>query len=60
MDNNIFYCYSYKLCLFLRAFEMKYISIGINKNTNVKYYTFEKSKRLDKLIKLWNDNKYLK
>lgn len=39
---------------------MKYISIGINKNTNVKYYTFEKSKRLDKLIKLWNDNKYLK
>lgn len=34
-----------------------YLSVGINKNTNIKYWTFQKSKRLDELIKLWNQIK---
>lgn len=54
---NIFYCYSKRMSLFLRAMKEEYISIGINKNTNMKYWTFAKSDRLDKLISLWNEIK---
>lgn len=39
--------------LFLRAMNEKYISTGLNKNTNTKYWTFKKSDRLDSLIELW-------
>lgn len=53
----IFYCYSYKMQLFLRAMNEKYIGTGINKNTNTKYWTFIKSDRLDSLIELWTSVK---
>ena len=32
---------------------------GINQKTKVKYYTFEKSERLDKIIELYNKVKHL-
>ena len=40
------------------AFNEKYAFTGVNKNTGVKYYTFEKSERLDKIIELYNQVKY--
>lgn len=55
--NKYFYCYSKRMSLFLRAMKEEYISIGINKNTNMKYWTFTKSDRLDNLISLWNEIK---
>lgn len=55
--NNCFYCYSKRMSLFLRSMKENYLSVGINKNTNIKYWTFQKSKRLDELIKLWNQIK---
>lgn len=39
--------------LFLRSMNEKYVSIGVNKNTQTKYWTFTKSDRLDKLIEVW-------
>lgn len=54
---NIFYCYSYRLTLFIRSFGLKYISTDINTNTNQRYYTFEKSERLDKIISFYNEVK---
>jgi len=56
-DCELFYCYSKRLSHFLRAF-IPYKSVGINKNTNSKYYTFEKSERLDNLIKHYNHIKH--
>lgn len=58
MDNNLFYCYSLRLKYFLKAMGLIYISSGINKNTNIKYCVFEKSKKLDDLIALWNGIKH--
>ena len=57
MINN-FYCYSKKLSHFIRAFDISYISIGIHPITNVKYYVFTKSKKLDKIIALYNEVKH--
>ncbi|WP_408631363.1 DUF5659 domain-containing protein [Mediterraneibacter hominis] len=56
--NNIFYCYSKRMSYFIRSFGIQYISIGFNKNTNTKYYIFEKSKQLDKIIQFYNEVKY--
>lgn len=52
--NNYFYCYSKRMSLFLRSMKENYLSVGINKKTNTKYWIFQKSERLDKLIELWN------
>lgn len=54
MMNDIFYCYSKRMSLFLRSMKEEYIAFGENKKTHVKYWTFYKSERLDNLIKLWN------
>lgn len=52
--NDIFYCYSKRMSLFLRSMKEKYIAVGENQKTHVKYWTFYKSERLDTLIELWN------
>lgn len=53
-----FYCYSKRMAHFIKAFDIKYINIGINKRTNVKYYVFTKSEKLDKIIELYNKVKH--
>ena len=58
MENDKFYCYSKRLAYFIRSFNIKYLSVGINKNSNVKYYIFQKSDRLDKIIELYNSVKH--
>ena len=57
--SNYFYCYSKKMAHFIRAFDVRYINIGTNQNTHTKYYVFEKSERLDRIIELYNKVKYL-
>lgn len=56
--NDKFYCYSTRMSYFIRSFNVKYIDIGFNAKSNMKYYVFEKSERLDKIISLYNDVKY--
>lgn len=55
---NHFYCYSKRMFYFIMSFGIKYLSFGVNKNTNKKYYIFEKSERLDKVISLYNSVKH--
>ena len=57
MENN-FYCYSKRMSLFIRSFGISYLSVGINENTKAKYFVFEKSERLDKVINLYNEVKH--
>ena len=55
--SDLFYCYSKKLSFFIRAFGIRYENVGLNKNTNTKYYTFIKSDILDEIIELYNSVK---
>ena len=56
--NQYFYCYSKRMAHFIRAFDIRYVNVGINEKTNTKYYVFNKSERLDKIIQLYNSVKY--
>lgn len=56
--NDKFYCYSNRMYYFIMAFGLKYLDRGINKNTNTKYYVFQKSDKLDQIIKLYNSVKH--
>lgn len=58
MDKN-FYCYSNKMRHFIQSFGIPFTSIGINKNTNTRYWVFVKSERMDKVIQLYNSVKHL-
>lgn len=57
-ENNLFYCYSNRLALFLRSFRFRYINSSVNKNSNTKYWVFEKSDKLDEAIQLYNEVKH--
>lgn len=52
-DKNIFYCYSFKLAYFIKSQGVSYLFKGRNKNNNLTYYAFQKSDRIDHIIKLW-------
>lgn len=56
--NDIFYCYSDKLSHFIRAFGIKYIEVGFNAKSGKKYYSFEKSQKLDEIIVLYKKVKH--
>ena len=58
MENNIFYCYSTRLKDFLSSMKFRYSSIGMNGNTNKKYWTYEKSDTLDSAIQTYNNLKH--
>lgn len=57
MSQN-FYCYSTRMSYFIRSFNIKYINVGFNAKSGTKYYVFEKSKKLDKVIELYNQIKH--
>ena len=56
--NDKFYCYSNRLSLFIRSFGVKYIEIGVNAKTKTRYHLFDKSKKLDSIIELYNEIKH--
>jgi len=58
MSNKYFYCYSRRLMFFLRSMKFSYYTTGVNSNTDVKYWTFEKSARLDNALELWSQVKH--
>ena len=58
-QTKYFYCYSVRMCYFIRSFNLKYNDKGINKTSNTQYYVFDKSEKLDKIIELYNKVKYL-
>ena len=53
-DNNIFYCYSFRLAYFIKSQGTDYLFKSKNKQNNLTYYAFQKSQKLDQIIMLWN------
>lgn len=58
MENHKFYCYSKRLFHFIKSFNIDYLSVGINTKSHNKYFVFEKSDKLDKIISLYNEVKH--
>ena len=56
-DNDKFYCYSFKLHCFILAFGEKCVISKVNSNSKKRYWIFNKSKRLDKIIEKYNELK---
>lgn len=56
--DDLFYCYSNRLHYWLRSLRFRYVSVGVNKNTNKNYWTYEKSAELDEAIALYNSVKH--
>ncbi len=56
--SQYFYSYSIRLSHFIRAVDIKYINIGFNAKSGQKYYVFEKSEKLDRVIELYNKVKH--
>lgn len=54
-----FYCYSLKLYYFLRAFSEECVTSKINSRSGNRYWVFNKSNRLDKLIQTYNSMKHI-
>lgn len=55
---NLYYCYSRRLTNFIIAMGMRYVEVSINPRTNNKYYSFEKSEKLDRIIAKYNEIKH--
>lgn len=55
--DNIFYCYSKKLCLFLKLQDIDYIAKEVNPNGNRPYYTFIRTAELNSALTNWNKYK---
>ena len=58
MEHKFFYCYSDRLYHFLTSLKFRYESIGVNNNTQKKYWVYKKSQDLDSAIELYNSIKY--
>ena len=58
MENDIFYCYSNRMNYFLMSMKFRYLSKGINSNTNKEYWTYKKSENLDSAIQMYNSIKH--
>ena len=60
MEHNSlnYYCYSLRLFHFLSAFSEKCYASKVNGKSGNRYWVFRKSKRLDEIIKLYNEVKH--
>lgn len=54
VNNELFYCYSFKLAYFIKSQGINYLNKGKNSNNNLSYFVFKKSKELDEIICKWN------
>lgn len=58
MDRDKYYfCYSQNLMKFLKDNNEEWICIGVNDKTNRKYWLFEKSDSLKKLLGMFTEKK---
>lgn len=56
--NRYFYCYSYNLKCFLIENGQRFITNSVNKNTNKKFWVFEGTDELNKLLDIWRIRKH--
>lgn len=57
-DSSNFYCYSFRLFHFLSAFSEKCYGSRLNSNSGRRYWIFQKSERLDRIIQAYNEIKH--
>lgn len=58
--NRYFYCYSYNLKCFLQENGQKFITSSVNTNTLKKFWVFEGTDELNKLLDTWRVQKKIK
>ena len=52
-----FFCYSYPLKQFFVKNGLRYVTAAINESTGNRYWLFEGSEKLDKLLNEWRVNR---
>lgn len=52
-----YYCYSYPQKEFLKSVGLQYITAAINQTTNKRYWLFEGTEELNKLLQTWRNNR---
>lgn len=52
-----FFCYSYPLKEYFITNGLRYITAATNQTTRKRYWLFEGSEKLDKLLKEWRANR---
>lgn len=55
--NRYFYCYSYPLKTFLTDNGLRYITHSVNQNTQKKFWVFEGTDELNRLLNIWRVRK---
>ena len=55
--NRYFYCYSYPLKIFLMENGLRYITHSVNQNTQKKFWVFEGTEELNRLLDVWRVRK---
>ncbi len=55
--NRYFYCYSYPLKEFLVDNGLRYITNSVNSNTQKKFWVFEGTDELNRLLEIWRVRK---
>lgn len=58
LGGDSFYCYSHRMALFIRSMGIYYEDIGEHPSTGSIYTRFRKTKKLNEVLKLWNQIKY--
>ena len=56
--NRYFYCYSYPLKVFLKSNGLRFITASVNTNTQKKYWVFEGTEELNKLLDVWKTREH--
>lgn len=56
--NRYFYCYSYPLKEFIKAHGIRFITAAVNMNTHKKYWVFEGTEELNKLLDVWRTREH--
>ena len=55
--NRYFYCYSYNLKEFLKSNGLRYVAASVNSNTQKKFWVFEGTNELNRLLSVWSSKK---
>lgn len=58
LGGDYFYCYSHRMALFIRAMGYRYEEVGEHPTTGSVYTKFRKTKKLNAILKLWNEIRY--
>lgn len=56
--NRYFYCYSYNLKCFLKSNGLRFITAAVNMNTHKKYWVFEGTEDLNRLLDVWKTREH--